>query len=52
MAVKKFLSSDEGQDIFRNIYSVEGLVDATDADYDPLREMIRAIELDTNRLLL
>lgn len=51
-AVKKFLASDEGQDIFRNIYSVEGLVDATDADYDPLREMIRAIELDTNRLLL
>ncbi|MEE2000531.1 phosphate/phosphite/phosphonate ABC transporter substrate-binding protein [Alkalimonas sp. MEB108] len=51
-AVKKFLASDEGQDIFRNIYSVEGLVDASDADYDPLREMIRAIELDTNRLLL
>ncbi|WP_333608214.1 phosphate/phosphite/phosphonate ABC transporter substrate-binding protein [Arsukibacterium sp.] len=51
-AVKKFLSTEEGRDIFRNIYSVEGLVDATDADYDPLREMIRAIELDTNRLLL
>lgn len=51
-AVKKFLDTEEGKSIFRNIYSVEGLVDATDADYDPLRDMIRAIELDTNRLLL
>jgi|SRR5690554_1742471 len=51
-AVKKFLDTEEGRTIFRNIYSVEGLVDATDADYDPLRDMIRAIELDTNRLLL
>lgn len=51
-AVKRFLDTEQGQEIFRNIYSVEGLVDATDADYDPLRAMIRAIELDTNQLLL
>lgn len=51
-AVKKFLATEEGRTIFRNIYSVEGLVDATDSDYDLLREMIRTIEIDTNRLLL
>lgn len=51
-AIKKFLSTDQGRDIFRNIYSVEGLVDATDEDYQPLREMIRTIEIDTESLVL
>lgn len=52
VAVKKFLATEEGRAIFRNIYSVEGLVDATDADYQPLRDMIRTIEIDTNSLVL
>lgn len=51
-AIKKFLSTEQGRDIFRNIYSVEGLVDATDKDYQPLRDMIRAIEIDTESLVL
>lgn len=51
-AVKKFLATEQGRDIFRNIYSVEGLVDATDDDYRPLREMIRTIEIDTESLVL
>lgn len=50
-AIKKYVDTEEGRDVFRNIYSVEGIVDATDEDYNTLREMIDAIGIDTNRLL-
>ena len=50
-AIKKYVESPEGKEVFRNIYSVEGIVDATDEDYNTLREMIDAIDLDTSRLL-
>ncbi len=50
-AVKKYLSTAEGKKIFKRIYSVEGIIDATDADYDGLRKMIKSIDLDTHTLL-
>lgn len=50
-AIKKYVESPEGKEVFRNIYSVEGIVDATDEDYNTLREMIDAIDLDTSKLL-
>lgn len=50
-AIFKYISTEEGQDVFRNIYSVDGIVKAKDSDYDTLREMIKAIDLDTTRLM-
>ena len=50
-AVKKYLSTVEGKKIFKTIYSVEGLIDATDKDYDGLRAMIKSIDLDTENLI-
>lgn len=50
-AVKKYLTTEKGKEIFKNIYSVEGVVDATDADYDGLRTMIKSINLDTEKLI-
>ncbi|MCC5855466.1 MAG: phosphate/phosphite/phosphonate ABC transporter substrate-binding protein [Idiomarina sp.] len=49
-AIKKFLDTERGRDIFRNIYSVEGIVDATDADYFLLRDTIRAIDMNVEQL--
>ena len=50
-AVKKFISSEAGKAAFKKIYSVEGVVDTTDADYNSLRDMIKAINLDTAKLV-
>jgi phosphonate transport system substrate-binding protein len=45
-AVKKYISTPEGKQSFQNIYSVEGILDTTDADYDGLREVIKAININ------
>lgn len=45
-AVKKFISTDAGRQAFKNIYSVEGIVDTTDADYDGLRSMIKSVGIN------
>ncbi len=50
-AVKKFIGTEKGKEIFKRIYSVEGVVDTTDADYDSLRSMVKAINLDTASLV-
>ncbi len=50
-ALKKFLSTEEGKKVFKNIYSVNGLVDSTDKDYDGLRNMIKSINIDASKLL-
>lgn len=50
-AVKKFLSTEEGRKAFYKIYSVEGVVAASDADYEPLRKMIKAINIDPSKML-
>lgn len=50
-AVKKFIATPSGKEIFEKIYSVEGVVDTTDADYDKLRALVKAINLDTSKLV-
>ena len=50
-AVKKFIATPKGKEIFQRIYSVEGVVDTTDADYDSLRNIVKAINLDTEKLV-
>ncbi|CAM9908178.1 unnamed protein product [Chrysoparadoxa australica] len=50
-AVKKFISTPEGKEIFQKIYSVEGVVDTSDTDYDSLRSLVKAINLDTSKLV-
>lgn len=50
-AIKKFIATEQGKEIFRNIYSVDGLVDATDADYEPLKKMIDAINIKKEEIL-
>lgn len=50
-AVKKFISTPEGKEIFQKIYSVEGVVDTSDTDYDSLRNLVKAINLDTSKLV-
>lgn len=50
-ALKKFIATDEGRDIFKRIYSVEGVVDTSDEDYQSLRDMVKAINLDTESLV-
>jgi phosphonate transport system substrate-binding protein len=50
-AVKKFIATPAGKELFTKIYSVEGVVDTNDADYDSLRQMIKSINLDTSTLI-
>ena len=50
-AVKKYISTPEGKKSFKEIYSVEGVIDSTDTDYDGLRKMIKTIDLDTSKLV-
>ncbi len=45
-AVKKYIKTENGKRIFKNIYSVGGLVDAKDSDYDALRELIKSININ------
>jgi phosphonate transport system substrate-binding protein len=38
--------SEEGKKLTAELYEVEGLVPATDADYDPVRKMAQLLQLD------
>lgn len=50
-AVKKYLETEEGKTVFKNIYSVDGLVDSDDADYTGLRDTLKAINVNPAELL-
>jgi phosphonate transport system substrate-binding protein len=50
-ALKKFLSTEKGKQAFKNIYSVTGVVEADDSDYDNLREIIKATDIDINQFI-
>lgn len=50
-AVKKYLATEKGKTTFKNIYSVGGLVDTTDADYDGLRNVIKSININIEEQL-
>jgi phosphonate transport system substrate-binding protein len=45
-AIKKFIQTEQGQRIFKEIYSVEGIVDTDDSDYDSLRQTIISLGLN------
>ena len=50
-SIKKFLGTEEGKQIFENIYGVEAVVDSTDADYDGLRKMVEINQIDPAKML-
>lgn len=50
-ALKKYLETENGKSTFKNIYSVDGLIDSTDADYNGLREMVKSINLNPAELI-
>lgn len=50
-AVKKYLETEAGKTVFKNIYSVDGLVDSSDADYEGLRKTLEAINVNPAELL-
>ena len=50
-AVQKYLDTTEGKEAFKKMYSVEGVVPAQNSDYEGLRAMIKAIDLDTEKLV-
>lgn len=49
--LKYVIATPRGQVIFTKLYGVQGLVEATDSDYNELREMIKAINLSTEELM-
>ncbi len=50
-ALTKFLSTEDGKTVFQNIYSVSGVVPASDEDYNGLRDMIKSLNVDASKLL-
>ena len=41
----------KGKTVFKNIYSVDGVVDTTNEDYNGLRNMIKSINIDASKLI-
>jgi phosphonate transport system substrate-binding protein len=50
-ALFRFLSEKGGKHIFNSLYGVEGWSEATDQDYDGLREMVKKIDLNQELML-
>lgn len=50
-ALKKYLDTPEGVKTFSKIYNFQGVVPATDSDYDGLRQIISKINLDLKGLV-
>jgi len=50
-AITSFLDSPEGKESFKATYNFEGVIPATDQDYDGLREMIKLNELDPSSMM-
>lgn len=50
-ALLKFANSEEGKKILPDIYSIEGLIEAKDADYDLLRKLIREAGLNLEEMV-
>ncbi len=50
-ALKDYLSTEEGIEAFKSIYSVEGVMDSNDSAYDGLRDMVKSVNLDKEKLL-
>lgn len=50
-ALNKYLSTEEGKTTFKNIYAIDGIVPATNKDYDSLRAVIKAANVDVGALV-
>lgn len=50
-ALNKYLSTEEGKTIFKNIYAIDGIVPATNKDYDSLRAVVKAADLNLGELV-
>ena len=50
-ALKKYIATEAGKTVFKNIYSVDGIIETSDADYDGLRAMIKSVNIDIEKQL-
>ncbi len=50
-ALKKYLATEEGKTVFKNIYAIDGIVPATNKDYDSLRAVIKSTGTDVGLLV-
>jgi len=50
-ALKKYIATEAGKTVFKNIYSVDGIIETSDADYNGLREMIKSVDIDIEKQL-
>ena len=50
VAVKKYLETEKGKEVFKNIYSFEGVVETTDKEYDGFRQMVKAINVNPSEM--
>ncbi len=50
-ALNKYIATEEGKTTFKNIYAIDGIVPATNKDYDSLRKVIKAADLDVGALV-
>ena len=51
VSLKKYLATEEGKTVFKNIYAIDGVVPATNKDYDSLREVIKSVGVDVGTLV-
>ena len=51
VALKKYLATEEGKTVFKNIYAIDGVVPASNKDYDSLRAVIKAVGVDVGTLV-
>lgn len=49
--LNKYLATPEGKTSFKNIYAVDGVVPATNKDYDELRKVLKATNTDVSTLI-
>lgn len=50
-AINKYIQTEEGKKVFKTIYAVDGVVPATNKDYDGLRKVIKATNTDIGALV-
>ncbi len=50
-AMIRFVSTPEGKDAFNSVYGVTDLKPATDADYDPVRSMLKSLGKTADEML-
>ena len=50
-ALLAFIETSEGKEAFKNIYDVTGLKKSTDADYEPMRNLLKALGKNAGELI-